>query len=122
MTAWLIAIAATAAYLAGLVIMTRWRYAATRPYTEPLNCRYRYACENGGHSSRCYQRNDSTLIESATEALVYALLLAMIWPLVVIGFGCLAAARKIAGSRELPEERAARVKRLERELGLGDRR
>lgn len=105
-----------AAYAGAALAFARWRYRHTRPYTEPLSCWFpndRYGVHN--HTSSCYWQYG--VIDSAGEAAFFAVLLGLIWPLALASFGV---AWLVAGAdRPLPEEVAARTKRLERELGIG---
>ena len=110
---WLIA---SAAYIYGFIHVTRWWYMRTRPFTEPLNCRGWINCRSGKHDSMCYRRTENSLIDSPTEALVYAAGLGLIWPLALLAIGALYVARLLVrGTPELPGERDAKIKRLERE-------
>lgn len=114
-----IALAATLAYLAVATMVIRWRYTATRPFTEPLTCRDWLSCRAGKHDSMCYRRTKDTLIGSATEALLYATGLGLIWPLALLAIAGLRVARLLVrGTPELPGERAAKIARLERENGI----
>ena len=116
----LIAVVATVVYLAGWLLTARNFYGRKRPFTEPLACNYP-SSPSHKHVSYCYRR-PGTLITSTSEALGFACMIAVIWPFYVL---CLAVMRGvrplIAVRRELPEELAAKTKRLERELGIRDR-
>lgn len=105
-----------AAYAATALAFARWRYRHTRPYTEPLSCWFpndRYGVHN--HTSSCYWQHG--VIDSPGEAAFFAVLLGLVWPLTLLGLGIVRLVT--SGGRPLPEEVAARTKRLERELGIG---
>ncbi len=105
-----------AAYAGAALAFARWRYRHTRPYTEPLSCTsgpdpYGYH----RHHQFCYVQRGVTT--SAGEAALFAVLLGAVWPATLACFGL---ARLVTSAgRPLPEEVAARTKRLERELGIG---
>jgi hypothetical protein len=107
----LIPIASVLAYLALTMVAACWRYRAIRPYTEPLACENRALCERTWHSDSCYRR--SGLIDTKTEAVMFALLTGLVWPFILpaIALGRLV----VAGDRELPEETRAQIERLEAE-------
>jgi hypothetical protein len=71
-------------------------------------------------SSVRYQR-EGTLIDSPGEALGFAALAGAIWPAFWLAIGVRAALHRVATAvtKPLPEETAAKTKRLERELGMG---
>ena len=118
MTAAIVAVS-VAAYLVGLILTARWWYARIRPYTEPLSCKYSHHRESG-HSSMCYQR-PGKLTSTSREALGYAFMLGAVWFIALLAFGAAAAVMGIgrvlivSRVREMPEEIAAKVKRLETE-------
>lgn len=99
------------AYAAMTLLVARWRYAATRPYTEPLACDWSHHRRPGDHIGSCYRRYG--MIDTTGEALTWALLLGLVWPFI----GPAMLVRKIvtAGTRELPEETRAQIRRLEAE-------
>lgn len=107
LVAWL----CVAAYTALTLLAARWRYAAIRPYTEPVSCRDWAGCDRGRHDQRCYRRFG--MVDSSGEAVFFALLTGLAWPLILPGV--LARRLVISGARELPEETEAKIKRLEAE-------
>jgi hypothetical protein len=107
----LIAAASVLAYAALALLTARWRYQAIRPYTEPVRCKHPdLHARRGDHSSGCYARNDSTVIDSRPEATVAALLTGLVWPL--IGPALLVQYLVTAGGRPLPAESEAKIRRL----------
>ena len=106
-----------AAYAGAALAFARWRYRYTRPYTEPLSCTSgpdpsRFHT----HSEFCYVQRGVTT--STGEAALFAILLGAVWPATLLVFGL---TRLVTSAgRPLPEEVAARTRRLERELGVGD--
>jgi hypothetical protein len=108
-----------AAYLAGLILTARWWYARVRPYSEPLSCKFSHHRESG-HNCYCYQR-PGKITSTPREALCYALMLGAVWFAAVPVLAAAAAVMGLGGAlvassaRELPEEIAAKVKRLEEE-------
>lgn len=123
MTAILLATLIPLAYAAGWLLFARWYYQLKRPFTEPLSCRWPTLHAAEPHIDSCYERPGST-ISSVREAATVTFLLGAIWIacLACYGFARLAMAATGAGSRPLPSEVEARTKRLERELGIGDKR
>lgn len=109
----LIVTATLLTYAAMTLLIARWRYAATRPYTEPLACTYSHHTSPRFHIDSCYSRNPDSLITTTGEAVTFALLLGLAWPLIA---PALLVRRVVtAGSRQLPEELAAEIRRLEAE-------
>lgn len=106
-----IAIASVLAYVAMTLLVARWRYAATRPYTEPLACEWRYHRSPSDHIESCYRRYG--MIDTTGEATAFALLLGLAWPFI---WPAMLIRRIVtAGTRELPEETQAQIRRLEAE-------
>lgn len=110
----LIVVASVLGYLVLTVLAARWRYQAIRPYTEPLACTTKNLC-GASHFDSCYRRWG--LVDSKGEAVVFALLAGLVWPFIL---PALLATRLltgvvVAGGRQLPEELAAEIKRLEAE-------
>lgn len=107
----LIPLASVIAYLALTLLAARWRYQAIRPYTEPVRCEtpgvHR---ERGEHLDSCYRRYGYV---DGGEAVFFALLTGLAWPFIL---PAIAVAHFVkAGARQLPEELAAEIKRLEAE-------
>lgn len=118
----LLAVLIPLTYAAGWLAFARWYYQLKRPFTEPLGCETPSTCAGGHRYGSCYHRPGS-LIGSAREAAACSLLLGAIWPAVLLAFGAVrtVTAGLSVASRPLPEETAAKTKRLERELGMRDR-
>lgn len=110
----LIVIGSIVAYLGAAVFAARRRYAAMRPYTEPLNCECAYPGTFSSHSQRCYRR--SGMIDTTGEAATFALLQGLFWWLVIPAFLAIGLVQR--GQRQLPEEVEAKNARLERDLGI----
>jgi hypothetical protein len=99
------------AYLTLTLLAARWRYQAIRPYTEPLSCTTPSTCRDGHQYDSCYRRWG--LVDTNGEAVVFAFLTGLAWPCVPLA---IALGRFVsAGNRQLPEELAAEIKRLEAE-------
>lgn len=106
----LIVVGSLLGYIALALFAARWRYQAIRPYTEPLACTTKNLC-GASHFDSCYRRWG--LVDSKGEAVVFALLAGLVWPLIV---PARLSARFVAGGgRQLPEELDAEIKRLEAE-------
>jgi hypothetical protein len=122
-TALVIAVVSAAVYLVGFVRAGRWMYARKRPFTEPLSCEWQNLHSNGDHCRLCYMRPNS-LVGSNGEALALALLTGFGWPLVLLGLGALRLGQMVfaRGVHPLAAERDAKTARLEREMGIGDRK
>jgi hypothetical protein len=117
----LIAVVATVVYLAGWLLTARNFYGRKRPFTEPLACDYPSSSLHE-HYESCHRR-PGTVIDSTSEALAFACLVSMVWPFYIAGIIGIACIRPlIADRRELPEDLAAKTRRLERELGMRDER
>ena len=121
MTAAVIAVS-VAAYLAGMILTARWKYAQVRPWTEPLACTTPYSCESSGHhDSSCYRRPGTTLIDSQSQALQWALLIGVIWfavwPCLAVAAAVMAIGRLMVSgaARETPEEIEVKTEWLEAE-------
>lgn len=97
-------------YAAMVLRAARWRYAAIRPYTEPLSCDAPLVCQ-GRHLASCYRRWGH--VDTTGEALCFALLTGLMWPLILPA--SLLRSAVTAGTRPLPEETAAAISRLEAE-------
>ncbi len=122
MSALVIGVVSAAVYLVGFVRAGRWLYARKRPFTEPLSCQWSHHA-NGEHVSLCYMR-PGTLVDSTGEALALALLAGLAWPFLLLALGALRLGKLVfAGDvKALPAERDAKTARLERDLGIGDKR
>jgi hypothetical protein len=106
----LIVVGSVLGYLALTLFTARWRYRAIRPYTEPLACTTRSLC-GAQHFYSCYRRWG--MVETKGEAVLFALLTGIVWPFILPAM--LVARVVVAGGRQLPEELAAEIKRLEAE-------
>jgi hypothetical protein len=107
----LIPIASVLGYFALTLVAARWRYRAIRPYTEPVRCEYpaRHR-QRSDHDDACYRRYGYV---DGGEAVVFALLTGIVWPFIL---PAIAVAHVVkAGAKQLPEELAAEIKRLEAE-------
>jgi hypothetical protein len=107
----LIPLACVLAYLALTLVAARWRYRAIRPYAEPLACETSSLHSTQGHGAWCYRRYGN--IDTTGEAVSFALLTGLVWPFIL---PAIAVAHVVkAGAKQLPEELAAEIKRLEAE-------
>jgi hypothetical protein len=111
----LIAAGSSVFYAAGWAITGRMWFQYFRPYTEPITCAHKDSSWHTHHSS-CYKRRPDALTNSAEEAAVYGMLLGLIWPVLALLFWVPGWAI-MSRARPLPEETAAKIERLERELG-----
>lgn len=111
----LIAVASVLAYLTLTLLAARHRFQAIRPYTEPLACEWPYHGD-GAHRERCYSR-PGTSADTKGEALFFALLTGLAWPLIIpFTIPARAVGRFVTGgARQLPAEVAAETRRLEAE-------
>lgn len=110
-----LAIMSAAAYLAGAEYTAKWRYRATRPYTEPLSCEHSSDEKYHVHGQFCYARHENSLINSRTEAALFAIAIGLVWPSVLLAW--LAIRHVQSGDKPTSEELQARIEWLEKELG-----
>jgi hypothetical protein len=106
----IIAAAAVLGYITPALFAARWWFRAICPYTEPVACTRPRLCA-GDHLAQCYRRPGHS-VDSRAEAMIFALLTGMVWPLILPARG---AARFVMSGGQPPEELAAEIKRLEHE-------
>jgi hypothetical protein len=113
----LVAFGSILTYLALGLPVARTGFQRIRPYTEPLNCTTELSCSsrhNGKHYNSCYRRWG--LVDSKGEAAAIAILWGILWP--ISGLILVVVSAIQTGIRELPEEREAKISRMEREAGI----
>lgn len=104
-------------YVAGWLACARHLFGRWRPSTEVVRCRYPDTCRySGSHDSECYKRGGLMAPDSSGEAVMFAMLAGLAWPLAWMPLLVMWRPRPLEG------EMAARIRRLERELGVGEKR
>ena len=109
-----IPVVVAAGWLAVWVLAARVIYTRIRPAREPIYCRDWIGCGRGSHHELCYRKG----LTDETDARVFALTGGLLWPLTLL----LAVVSGVA-FRHVPltgAEGAARIARLEKELGYRD--
>lgn len=98
-----------------------WEFNRVRPLTEPLKCEWPELHQTRDHFDSCY-RQRGVLIDTAAEAFMWSLTLAVIWPGFFAYMAGLRLTQIAAGrlTRVTRDEVGAKTERLERELGIGD--
>jgi hypothetical protein len=110
------------AYLLVGAYSARSWFGAVRPYREPIKCSVpALHCKKDDHYGSCYERVDT--IDSAGIATFVVVVGGLGWPVtwLVVLVGPRLKRWFTAASPDLPEEVAAKVDRMEHDLGLGDR-
>lgn len=110
------------AYLTVAARILPWKFNQVRPLSEPLNCQRERLHSDGSHIDSCY-RQRGLLIDTQASAFAWAFVFAAFWPFFALAVAIDLTSRA-AGMRIIKPTRAeteAKTKRLEHELGIGDK-